>query len=828
MNFLDVGKTVLSKDKTVNLLEGVSAVISKRKPRVPSNLLRAQALSFGLTDRYTTDPASSSMAFRIANLMRTFTFNVKELGVNWEAFVTALELIYGRPRENFFAPSNRATINKWSYWIIQACCVGVRPTCKLLSALARDRAIRDKDDSRFFNPQMVTRGKERKALFIASTLSRAIRVARPSKAEVDQEVLEAKERLTKVRQLPPQDVLDELRTFIHDTFKRKQTPAKYRCLPLPNGKSCLEAPSSKGGSRIAYTLFGEEPVEDALDLQPIKDEMKEIEDFIKEQEGRFDYYTVSNSEDDDVIMAYFRWQELDAELNAKVTHKIDDEKNTYDKFYCRSLTETFNRCTFDSSPLSKTAKVFALVTPEGKIRVPTMHSASVVWQARAMTAFLLSYLGKIYQTRTALKNRPLVLHNDGDDDTFIFSADLSKSTDPIGIELSKFVLNELIACCGVTPEWWDRALANVVQAFSIADDADNRSITCGALMGLGPSWTVLSVLNAFAAHRAGARKGDHEICGDDLIADWTRSVRCRYQENITILGMENNLIKSFESRDHGVFCERFVRRCERKGEIQCRGPQLIRIGEAVGMRALDGKKGRLVVDDLFVASKDSKQHRVIRSLALRTATRLAPNRKTPGLLRQGGGGSARPLDLKAVIAYILKGPIQLTHMESDSRVSDLRNHLRDVPDVPNGISPEDVLSQLKSVLEIAEPNLNGKDGRLKQRTAGEIFKSVREHRRAAASHIKACKGRRCYSIQQALLNEKAYVRNSPKLMKNVLILARKGKFTSIMKLLTKSWRKGIDPRLALGLYDLYAQEKQYQPDIMLAPTRGVWDSFLPP
>jgi len=51
----------------------------------------------------------------------------------------------------------------------------------------------------------------------------------------------------------------------------------------------------------------------------------------------------------------------------------------------------------------------------------------------------------------------------------------------------------------------------------------NGKITkCGALMGQGPGWTVLCILNDFAAnYNNHMDESAYQICGDDLIGLWT-------------------------------------------------------------------------------------------------------------------------------------------------------------------------------------------------------------------------------------------------------------------------------------------------------------------
>lgn len=76
-------------------------------------------------------------------------------------------------------------------------------------------------------------------------------------------------------------------------------------------------------------------------------------------------------------------------------------------------------------------------------------------------------------------------------------------------------------------------------------------------MGLGPSWIILSLLNTAAGLYASNDTGSFRVCGDDLIALWTRSEVDRYESFLTSLGMKINVGKSFYG-EQGVFCENLV------------------------------------------------------------------------------------------------------------------------------------------------------------------------------------------------------------------------------------------------------------------------------
>jgi hypothetical protein len=217
-----------------------------------------------------------------------------------------------------------------------------------------------------------------------------------------------------------------------------------------------------------------------------------------------------------------------------------------------------------------------------------------------------------------------------------------------------------------------------------------RQIVCGALMGLGTGWTVLTILNSWCAWDAGVKKEAFRTCGDDLIGLFTRTQIAAYESNVERVRLVLNKTKSFVSRHRGVFCERYVRRVN---DYEAKAQSLLRIGEAVGAKSTSKGKGILAVDQL----RKMKGHRFLLYEARATANRQCVDRNLPGLLSQGGGGSILPANALTVLYYLKYGGNRLQTVELTPTIREQAQKLwKDATHHKGGVPVEEVLTMLKS------------------------------------------------------------------------------------------------------------------------------------
>jgi hypothetical protein len=462
---------------------------------------------------------------------------------------------------------------------------------------------------------------------------------------------------------------------------------------------------------------------------------------------------------------------------------------------------------------TQTARLTPIVEVNGKIRVITTHSSESVWAARAMTRHIMVHTKRLVYSRQMMRDQVVRISNKSQakEGLIVYSADLSKATDPISISLARHVLADIVSVIG-KPGWWDRAVEATISAMTI-ECPDKSSFTnqCGALMGLGPCWSVLTILNAFAAHRAGAPQGSYQVCGDDLIGLWPKGVCDAYEDVLTQLGLEANKSKSFRSPTGGVFCERLVRR---DGDCTAFARHCLRIGEAVGTKSEAGRNGRAVVDRLRLdkntwPSHFDRVHPMVRRAARSTSGRNAIEPNATGRFDQGGGGVGEP-DAVAVVAFFMWGPTRLSKGDDlfDSQeFRELKMQLRRQKPLKGKRSRDtvyinDVIVDAKTALEA---RLRVEKGIGSSKPVNISYKAVkhmcRDRRHMAKDLIKK-HGGPIAAIRAAVRHANAnppYVRVSPKVTRDVCCALRRKAFASAIRSAQRSWKVPIPEEVGLKL-----------------------------
>ena len=297
-------------------------------------------------------------------------------------------------------------------------------------------------------------------------------------------------------------------------------------------------------------------------------------------------------------------------------------------------------------------KLSMFANVNGKPRCATVHPAHVVVAARAMSKWLLSRLRHVRTNSAMLRNEIIRLQAQGDNWS-IHSADLSKATDHISNLTAEDVVSVALDATNA-PRWMRDAVPGVVGNM-VLDEIDGPPVTCGGLMGLGPSWVILSLLNDFAATRAGAKPSSFAVNGDDLVGAWGDDLAARYQDALRRVRLVPNVAKSFDGAA-GTFCEQFVAPSGPKTAIS---RSLHRLGECSGAKSIEGARGHCVVDTLRDIAAGRRREgwmstpAPVRALAGRTAKRVRLNAH-PGRIADGGGGSGRA-DATTAADFVLHG-----------------------------------------------------------------------------------------------------------------------------------------------------------------------------
>jgi len=308
------------------------------------------------------------------------------------------------------------------------------------------------------------------------------------------------------------------------------------------------------------------------------------------------------------------------------------------------------------------AEVVRFITPDaplkplairemGKIRVVTLHPAEEIHLARKTTSEWLRHLKRVVTTRDMLRNRPINIRQEAEGSQ-LFSADLTAATDYVPHKVAQHVVHLL--CDKLGTEY--RTQLEWMMGPHTLPSGERTS--GGIHMGLGPTWIVLSLLNSYAAWKAGAHQSTYRVCGDDLIAYWTRSTREKYAANLRELGLVMNEAKSFVG-ERGVFCERLVTRTPGKPGW-AHAEDCGHLSQLTAAKLIAGKSNaRLAVADAMEP--------LGAPVSDRARSKLVPNSLGPGRVRHGGNGFGQLPDNK-LSALAKHGAVRLggsTRLPSD-------------------------------------------------------------------------------------------------------------------------------------------------------------------
>merc|ERR1712012_770647 len=168
-------------------------------------------------------------------------------------------------------------------------------------------------------------------------------------------------------------------------------------------------------------------------------------------------------------------------------------------------------------------------------------------------------------------------------------------------------------------------------------------------MGLGPTWIILSILNSFAAWKAGADKETYRVCGDDLIGLWKYSTAQKYTAILERLGLVVNKTKSFFG-SRGVFCERIV---ELRDPSTAVSKDIGHLSAATAAKYIAGFS-----HSALSTASGLQKPKHLRSVAVESRRRLIPRGLGPGRIIHGGKGSGRT-PVNRLAALLQHGPIRL-------------------------------------------------------------------------------------------------------------------------------------------------------------------------
>ena len=252
------------------------------------------------------------------------------------------------------------------------------------------------------------------------------------------------------------------------------------------------------------------------------------------------------------------------------------------------LQQLVNRCVTQIDNALPEISTLGLVESGGKIRVASLHEAPCVHVSRTVTRRYIKFLEQLRAHRAVLTDSPIKLYPHGGK-PLLFSADLSAATDWIPHDLAQYffrgltsILEDKESNLMNTPLL--RAAQSLLGPHLIRGGPhDKKETERGIHMGLGHGWIILSLINSFAAWKAGAPRDSYSVMGDDLIGFWSKKIAMRYVRTLERLQLRVNKTKSFLGRG-GVFCERRVTiKSSPEGEF-AEGHMLLTMAEAAGAK----------------------------------------------------------------------------------------------------------------------------------------------------------------------------------------------------------------------------------------------------
>jgi len=214
----------------------------------------------------------------------------------------------------------------------------------------------------------------------------------------------------------------------------------------------------------------------------------------------------------------------------------------------------------------------------GKIRIATLHAAHEVHESRVLAGLTIPILKTHRPTSHALRGTTAKLSNINEPPhkLHLYSADLSKATDNISQDLAVEIWQSVAHALKVDQRDID-AGTNLLSEHRLVSERFKSFITKrGIHMGLGLSWSILSIINCWAANHTPVTS--YTICGDDLLGLWTFDQYSYYCDKLARVGIPVNQSKTFRG-NRGVFCEKFFEKTVRGGVAIARAISEDKIGD---------------------------------------------------------------------------------------------------------------------------------------------------------------------------------------------------------------------------------------------------------
>jgi len=567
---------------------------------------------------------------------------VKMLRQGYYTLKTAFELVHGTPKDLKGTRNRRiaALFLKFLAHTVHTGPAAIKRVAHLWRALALDPTKLVRCPEEIFLPRAHV-SKER--LFTASTIGRAIYI--DTSYRFEQAMNETRDSWNQPAPLITSETLDRIDSFTRRACRLRATDKTKWPLPVPSGTACLERSRRLGGTRKAM----EELSAQKAHMLTTTSQFGPLPPVAGKAKG-----SPWGTPGVEKFSTSARAKEATAKAPAGKVLKaliVEEVNPTPYEHFQNALTEVQG---YRQPPEIRALPICEL---GGKVRVASISPCELSHLARVFNRRLLPILERMRAHKWTLWGKPA--HLRGKTNAQIYSADLSKATDRIGHKLAQRVLMTI-----AEEQDWTPAERSTIPALAGPQLLDRTPTTNGIHMGLGTSWTILSLLNSWCA--SGAPTDSYQICGDDLIALWTPAQIDSYERRLQSIGLVSNRDKAFFGQA-GVYCEQLVvlTRDDGVGK-EAKTMSLLRLAEAAGAKQRAGlTDGELPLRENLITKLGEKQPRPIRRLAEHTLGRSQPKHIRRGPIPFGGDGRRiQGTDFYVdFVATMLFGTISLNQVE---------------------------------------------------------------------------------------------------------------------------------------------------------------------
>nr|WLK77409.1 RNA-dependent RNA polymerase [Suillus luteus narnavirus 1] len=493
---------------------------------------------------------------RIANVSSEEKLRFTSLSKNFDQLVAGYIHAYGLPKHSRFGTKNYKLCLNFVKMVAEFVQHGITPI-KVICHHWRAIALGDHERSKILTTYLKSMSlNPTRHLLIASTMARSITV-KVTERDKEEAVNNCIRRWTSLYSPVPNERLTAVKQHVTSIFQR--VPAKmsetYSSL-LPAEKACLERKIVDGGTSIQMYKNFEMCVAKGINLADPKDTFNypPLKPFIPLQEMH--NYRQSSQ--------FSEIQERIIKLKNKYSEYIPTMKvpeyNELTAFRtARSLVMNMRKAgqpnKYPAIPDSYTScEVKPTIIEElgGKIRVASIHPSYLAHFSRNMAERLIPNLMSIPSMRNSITGKVRLKATSRD--AVLYSADLTAASDYIEHSLGRHILLSISRALKFD-KVTEKAMLRCISSFEIT--GTNEVTRGGAHMGLGVTWTVLCLMNHYAATVASDAENSFAICGDDLVAYWTPHQIKIYESIMSELGLVLNTSKSYTG-ESGVFCEKLI------------------------------------------------------------------------------------------------------------------------------------------------------------------------------------------------------------------------------------------------------------------------------